>query len=353
MGLAPNTKYYYVCGSSDGGFSSEFSFTTVGAELQPFTFAVMVSWRNPPLRPPTFLLCFHPPACSAGILVSCGPSTADNYLPAVLCWMCSFFCSFFQGDLGQSANSSKTVSHVLSGSYTYSLLVGDLSYADAAWKQKSADLPCTPTRWDSWGRFIEPLAANMPLMVLPGNHEVEQDGAPPATQEEFVAFQKRFAMPSEASFAHNGMCCQPHFKSTVCTLHCTIRLPQNRPRRTRSDAMSSAHSALRHSIPAGNLYFSFNVAGVHFVMLNSYMDYNASSDQYGWLEKDLKAIDRTATPWVVVSMHAPWYNRCVRVRVRVRVRVCVWCGVCVCVCSEPVCRERGSNQRVACGLAQL
>lgn len=165
----------------------------------------------PPLRPPVFLLCFHPPACSAGSLVSCGSSTADNYLSAVLCWMCSFFCSFFQGDLGQSANSSKTVSHVLSGSYTYSLLVGDLSYADAAWKQKSADLPCTPTRWDSWGRFIEPLAANMPLMVLPGNHEVEQDGAPPATQEEFVAFQKRFAMPSEASFAHNGMCCQPHF----------------------------------------------------------------------------------------------------------------------------------------------
>lgn len=99
-------------------------------------------------------------------------------------------------------------------------------------------------------------------MVLPGNHEVEQEGPSPATQEQFLAYQKRFSMPAEASFAQDG-----------------------------------------------NLYYSFDAAGVHFIMLNSYMDYNASSDQYGWLEKDLKAVDRKVTPWIVVSMHAPWYNR--------------------------------------------
>mmetsp|Transcript_35078 Transcript_35078/g.105782 ORF Transcript_35078/g.105782 Transcript_35078/m.105782 type:complete len:462 (+) Transcript_35078:31-1416(+) len=206
--LAPNTKYYYVAGSTEGGFSAEFSFSTVGPSVQPepFSFAVM-------------------------------------------------------GDLGQTGNSSKTVAHILDGTYTYAMIVGDLSYADSAWKARSAEEPCTQERWDTWGRFIEPLAATVPLMVAPGNHEVEQDGAPPATQTEFLAFQKRFKMPSEPSFAHDG-----------------------------------------------NLYFSYDAAGVHFVMLNSYMDYNASSDQYTWLERDLKAVDRSVTPWVVVSMHAPWYN---------------------------------------------
>lgn len=56
--------------------------------------------------------------------------------------------------------------------------------------------PCTQTRWDSWGRFVEPLTANVPLMTLPGNHEVEQDGAPPATQTQFLAYSKRMRMPT-------------------------------------------------------------------------------------------------------------------------------------------------------------
>jgi hypothetical protein len=66
-------------------------------------------------------------------------------------------------------------------------------------------------------------------MVLPGNHEVEQDGAPPATQTEYMAFLARFAMPSAASGATEG-----------------------------------------------NLYYSFSVGAVHFIMLNSYGDYNST-----------------------------------------------------------------------------
>jgi len=121
--LTEDTKHYYVCGSPEGGYSDTRSFTTTGPGLkkEPFTFAVM-------------------------------------------------------GDLGQTGNSSKTVNHIVEGGFFYALLVGDLSYADSAWKAKSADEPCTQTRWDTWGRFIEPLASTMPLMVLPGNHEVRGGG---------------------------------------------------------------------------------------------------------------------------------------------------------------------------------
>jgi hypothetical protein len=27
-----------------------------------------------------------------------------------------------------------------------------------------------------------------------------------------------------------------------------------------------------------------------------------------WLEADLKAVDRAVTPWILVHLHAPWYN---------------------------------------------
>ena len=33
-----------------------------------------------------------------------------------------------------------------------------------------------------------------------------------------------------------------------------------------------------------------------------------SGDQYAWLKKDLRQLDRTVTPWLVAAWHAPWYN---------------------------------------------
>lgn len=57
-----------------------------------------------------------------------------------------------------------------------------------------------------------------------------------------------------------------------------------------------------------NLYYSFDVVGAHIIMLGSYTDFDANSDQYAWLQTDLAKIDRAKTPWVIVLLHAPWYN---------------------------------------------
>ena len=57
-----------------------------------------------------------------------------------------------------------------------------------------------------------------------------------------------------------------------------------------------------------NLYYSFEVAGVHIVMLGSYTDYGEDSDQYRWLQIDLSRVNRRRTPWLIVVFHAPWYN---------------------------------------------
>jgi hypothetical protein len=127
------------------------------------------------------------------------------------------------------------------------LLPGDLSYADFV-----------QNLWDSFGRLVEPLASQRPWMVTTGNHDVEK--IPVIHRTPFTAYNARWQMPFEESGSDS------------------------------------------------NLYYSFDVSGVHVIMLGSYTDFNPESSQYKWLQGDLHKINRRKTPWVVVLIHAPWYN---------------------------------------------
>ncbi|KAL5784345.1 hypothetical protein ACOSQ2_006737 [Xanthoceras sorbifolium] len=172
------------------------------------------------------------------------------------------------GDLGLTHNTTTTFSHLLSNHPDLLVLVGDLSYADlyltngTASNCSSCSLLQNPIqqtyqpRWDYWGRFMEPLVANIPTMVVGGDHEIEQQ----AENITFAAYSSRFAFPSEES------------------------------------ASSSS------------LYYSFNAGGIHFVVLGAYTPFDKSSDQYKWLERDLGDVDREVTPWLVAAWHPPWYS---------------------------------------------
>ena len=123
------------------------------------------------------------------------------------------------------------------------LLAGDLSYADGYF-----------SRWDSYGRMMEPLAARVPIMTTGGNHEV-------AVAEAWVSYNLRYPMP------------------------------------------------FRQSGSVSNLWWSRDIGPAHVVSLCSYAATDAASLQYRWLQRDLaRAFDRSRTPWLVVMMHAPWYN---------------------------------------------
>lgn len=151
------------------------------------------------------------------------------------------------GDLGQTGWTNSTLQHIAQSNYDVLLLPGDLSYADYIQPQ-----------WDSFGRLVEPLASQRPWMVTQGNHEIER--LPLIHTTPFTSYNARWRMPFEESGSDS------------------------------------------------NLYYSFNVAGVHIVMLGSYTGFEQNSVQYKWLEADLKKIDRGITPWIVVLIHAPWYN---------------------------------------------
>ena len=167
------------------------------------------------------------------------------------------------GDLGQTDNASQTVDHVLTGMVNVSgidqtWVVGDLSYADSSHGSGvcTHESGCDQTRWDSWGKLVEKIAAIRPFQVLPGNHEVEADPMP-ALGEPFEAYINRFVAPDS---------------------------------------------------PGGAFWYSWEGGNTHFVSLSSYRNFSVGSDQYEWLLSDLKKVDRERTPWLFVATHAPWYN---------------------------------------------
>lgn len=152
------------------------------------------------------------------------------------------------GDLGQTGWTKTTLEHIGQSNYDMLLLPGDLSYADFL-----------QPLWDSFGRLVEPLASQRPWMVTQGNHDVEK--IPIIHSTPFTAYNARWHMPFEESGSNS------------------------------------------------NLYYSFDVAaGVHVIMLGSYTDFDPDSDQYKWLQADLGKVNRGKTPWIVVLIHAPWYN---------------------------------------------
>nr|CAB3459391.1 unnamed protein product [Digitaria exilis] len=153
------------------------------------------------------------------------------------------------GDLGQTGWTASTLSHIGGGDYDMLLLPGDLSYADTQ-----------QPLWDSFGRLVQPLASARPWMVTEGNHEIET--LPIVEFAPFVSYNARWRMPSEES-----------------------------------------------GLPS-NLYYSFDVAGgaAHVVMLGSYAPFGEESEQHRWLRRDLERVDRRRTPWLLVLLHARWYN---------------------------------------------
>ena len=59
----------------------------------------------------------------------------------------------------------------------------------------------------------------------------------------------------------------------------------------------------------GLQYYSWEAGPVHYISVNSfYIDYLPSSTLTKWVVADIASIDYDKTPWVVVSLHAPWYN---------------------------------------------
>ncbi|KAJ8603145.1 hypothetical protein CTAYLR_004611 [Chrysophaeum taylorii] len=172
----------------------------------------------------------------------------------------------FLGDMGQTDFSKATATALRKDrEIDVALLVGDISYADSDGR-----------RWDSWGAMAEATFGELPLMVLPGNHEIEidRDGEP------FKAYRARFMMPEAA--------------------------PE---RVSRGSVGLGVDANLEYDY--GSSFYSFEAGPLKVIALNTYA---SGPRQRTWLEEELNCTDRERTPWVVVGMHAPWYSSNLRHR---------------------------------------
>ncbi|RWR74377.1 purple acid phosphatase [Cinnamomum micranthum f. kanehirae] len=157
------------------------------------------------------------------------------------------------GDLGQSFDSNRTLSHYESNPNGQTVLfVGDLSYAD--------NYPFHDNvRWDTWGRFVERSAAYQPWIWTAGNHEIDFDPEIGETVP-FKPYTHRYHVPYKAS------------EST------------------------------------SPFWYSIKRASAYIIVLASYSAYGKYTPQYKWLESELPKVNRSETPWLIVLMHSPWYN---------------------------------------------
>ncbi|XP_021728681.1 purple acid phosphatase 22-like [Chenopodium quinoa] len=153
------------------------------------------------------------------------------------------------GGVGQTQWTKATLDRISQRCYDALVVAGGLSYADGH-----------QSLWDSFGRLIEPYASQKPWMVASSKYEIEGVCTISKGPQPFKAFNARWLMPYHESGS------------------------------------------------SSNLYYSFDVAGAHFIMLGSYADFDASSAQYEWLKADLINIDRAKTPWVIVVVNTPWYT---------------------------------------------
>lgn len=143
-------------------------------------------------------------------------------------------------DHGVTKPAAQNVRRVLASEKpAFHLIMGDLSYANG-----------NQSIWDQWFELIEPLAAQVPLMVGPGNHEDERD-------IRFTTYLARFALPHK------------------------------------------------------ELYYRFDYGHARIITFNS-QDYR-DPEQLRWFEKELSEARRDPNVrWVIVSMHHPLYSSTVR-----------------------------------------
>ena len=156
------------------------------------------------------------------------------------------------GDMGTYAPMGHVVSngiynHHVKDPFNFVFLNGDIAYAGMSSEGVGEIEPI----WDLFGQQVEKFAARVPFMPGVGNHEKYYN---------FSAYSNRYVLPkSEGSYE--------------------------------------------------NFWFSFDYGQLHLVHLSSEHPYGKGSQQYAFLENDLKrARGNNYTEWIMVAVHRPVYS---------------------------------------------
>ena len=154
------------------------------------------------------------------------------------------------------------------------LHAGDISYARGA-----------AFLWDRWFQLVEPIATKVPYMVNVGNHEYDHYGGPGGGGRQFDAS------------GTPGVGYHPSWSNMGSDSYGECGLPTSK----RFDMPKSNGSN-------GVFWYGFDYGSMHVAMLSTEHALEPGTPQHSWLKEELAGVDRTRTPWLVVSGHRPVYN---------------------------------------------
>ena len=164
------------------------------------------------------------------------------------------------------ANASKLVPWLEKERAHVLLLPGDISYAQGL----AAD-------WDIFGNEFETSFRRTPLAVGMGNHE--------------------------RNTGPGVLCCNSTTSRGECGIPTLYRYSTPATSLLKAEMKSKGNNGAK----LGPLVYSFSRGPVHFVMLDTEMDSSPGSPQHLFVEQDLSTVDRSVTPWVIMSLHRPMY----------------------------------------------
>ncbi|KAK2572788.1 putative inactive purple acid phosphatase 2 [Acropora cervicornis] len=201
-------------------------------------------------------------------------SSLHNFVAAPVVGSAEPFTALVYGDMGLSPKPGayETADYATreaeTGSAALVIHDGDISYARGY-----------AYIWEQWFALIEPYATIVPYMVAIGNHE--QDHLSGGSKDPSGAPGEGFHPWWAPGYGTDsgGECGVPMFYR--------FHMPDN-----------------------GNAvwWYSFDYGSIHFLIMSTENNFTAGSPQYEWMENDLKSVNRTLTPWVVIAGHRPMYS---------------------------------------------
>ncbi|CAK0808173.1 unnamed protein product [Prorocentrum cordatum] len=158
------------------------------------------------------------------------------------------------GQTGSEVLANVTYARIRDAPQSQAVLhIGDICYATGY-----------AAKWEFFMDHIEDLATRTPYMVSQGNHERDWPGT-----------------GSLGSTDSGGECGRP--------MESRFRMP------TPSQKQKLG-------------WYSIDIGAMHIVMLDTELPCGRGSDQLEWLAADLKSVDRSRTPWLVVTGHRAMYS---------------------------------------------
>ena len=149
------------------------------------------------------------------------------------------------------------------------LHVGDLSYSMGV-----------AYEWDKWMTLIEPYSSRVPYMINVGNHEQEHrsGGGKDPSHAPGVGFHPSWGNYGDDS---GGECGIPVYNR----FHMPESWNGNQP-----------------------WWYSFEYGLVHFTVFSTEHNFTHGSPQHTWLSNELKSVNRSRTPWLILATHRPLYT---------------------------------------------